>query len=159
MFENNWGNSKALIWKEMVVPMVAAFLLVICIPLYAADEEPKEGGDGESPALFERPIYVAIKPAFVVNYGGEGKLKYMKVEISLRVENTHSSHGVRHHMPLLRDYLVSLFSRQMDEDISTTDGKERLRVAALEGVQKVLMDEDGEQGVKDLFFNHFVVQR
>jgi len=145
--------------KYGFLQIVVLFALVAIMPAYGADEEPKEGEDGESAALFERPIYVPIKPAFVVNYGGEGKLRYMKVEISLRVVDTHSSHGVRHHMPLLRDHLVSLFSRQTDENIATKDGKERLRIAALEGVQQVLMDEDGEQGVKDLFFSHFVVQR
>ncbi len=149
-------------YKSRFWSVLALLISIAIMPAYGADEEPKEdegGENGESPALFERPIYVPIKPAFVVNYGGEGKLRYMKVEISLRVEDTHASHGVRHHMPLLRDHLVSLFSRQTDDDIATQDGKERLRAAALEGVQKVLMDEDGEQGVKDLFFSHFVVQK
>ena len=30
-------------------------------------------------------IYVAIEPALVTNYGGPGRLRYMSVEVSLRV--------------------------------------------------------------------------
>lgn len=111
------------------------------------------------PAIFSKPLYIPIKPALVVNYGGEGKLKYIKVEISLRVKDTAASNAVRHHLPLIRDYLVSLFSRQNDENVDTIEGKERLRTTALEGVRTLLLEEDGEEGVLDLFFVHFVVQR
>lgn len=128
----------------------------------AADEKQEEAeaeDDEDVPAVLERPIYIPVKPAFVVNYGGVGKLKYLKLEISLRVKDTSASNAVRHHMPLLRDCLVTLFSRQMDQDIDTQEGKELIRVMALEGVRKVLIEEDGEEGVTDLFFNNFVIQR
>lgn len=121
-----------------------------------AEDEKKEG---DEPAIFAKPLYIPIKPALVVNYGGDGKLKYLKAEMSLRVEDTAASNAVRHHLPLIRDYLVMLLSRQRDEDIDTQAGKERLREKALEGVQKLLEEEDGEQGVLNLFFVHFVVQR
>jgi flagellar FliL protein len=123
------------------------------------EEKSEEQAEGDEPGILSRPIYVAIKPAFIVNYGGVGKLKYLKLEISLRVADISASNAARHHMPLLRDHLVTLFSRQTDEDIDTRDAKEQLRLAALAGVQKVLMDEDGEQGVTNLFFSHFIVQR
>jgi len=95
----------------------------------------------------------------VVNYGGEGKLQYMKIEISIRVEDVSSANAARHHMPLLRDGLVKLFSRQTDADIDTPDGKERLRLTALKVIQDIIEEEDGEQGVINLFFSHFVVQK
>lgn len=140
--------------KQWVVVIgLMASLLVFSVSGYAEEAE------GEAPAVLERPIYVPVKPAFVVNYGGPGKLKYLKLEISLRVKDTSSSNAARHHMPLIRDYLVTLFSRQTDEDIDTRDGKEAIRVAALEGVQNLLLEEDGEQGITNLYFNNFVIQR
>jgi flagellar FliL protein len=139
---------------------VMAMAVGIILSSYAingiAEEEKPEG---DEPAIFSKPLYIPIKPALVVNYGGEGKLKYIKVEMSLRVLDTAASNAVRHHLPLIRDYLVRLMSRQNDEDIDTQEAKERLRQKALEGVQNLLMEEDGEQGVLDLFFVHFVVQR
>jgi flagellar FliL protein len=115
--------------------------------------------DLDKPALFTKPLYVPIKPAFVINYGGRGKLKYMKIELTVWVEDTEASNAVRHHLPLIRDYFVSLFSRQTDEDIDTMIGKERLRKTALAGLKTLLLEEDGEEGVIDLFFAHFIVQR
>jgi flagellar FliL protein len=105
-------------------------------------------------------IYVPVIPAFVVNYGGQGKLKYIKLEVSLRVKDTPSSNSVRHHMPLIRDYLVQQFSRLNDVDIDTQQGKELVRVNAFEGVKALLSEEEGDAvEITGFYFNNFVVQR
>jgi len=143
------------------IGLLILWLGLIAQPVLAQDEEEPEAEaetEGE-PAVLSRPIYVPVKPAFVVNYGEPGKLKYLKLEVSLRVKDTQSSNAVRHHMPLVRDYLVRHFSRLMDEDVDTQTGKESVRLSALEGLQNLIEEEDGEQGITDLFFNNFVVQR
>ena len=122
---------------------------------YAEDEE-----SAESAEATRSSIYVPIIPAFVVNYGGPGNLKYIKLEVSLRVKDTASSNSVRHHMPLIRDYLVREFSRLDDVDVDTQQGKELVRIAALEGVQALLFEEEGDEvAITGLYFNNFVVQR
>jgi flagellar FliL protein len=130
---------------------------VFAISVHAQDEEK---GEDEELVAPQAAIYVPIIPAFVVNYGGQGKLKYIKLEVSLRVKDTLSSNSVRHHMPLIRDYLVREFSRLNDVDVDTQQGKELVRVTALEGVQVLLAEEEGEEvEVIGLYFNNFVVQR
>jgi flagellar FliL protein len=147
--------------KSRALLLIGSILLIALVPIpaWSEDEAAEESTEGESPGVFMRPIYVPVKPAFVINYGGNGKLQYMKIEISLRVEDASSANAARHHMPLVRDALVKLFSRQTDADIDTPDGKERLRLRALKAVQDMIMEEDGEQGVINLFFSHFVVQK
>lgn len=136
------------------------FFVLFASGVTAQDEASSEEDTGEEEiAVLDRPIYVPIKPAFVVNYGGQGKLKYMKLEVSLKVADTLSSNAVRHHMPLIRDYLVRAFSRLQDEDVDTQQGKEGVRLAALEGIKTLLEEEDGKQGVTGLYFNNFVIQR
>ena len=136
------------------------FFVLFASGVTAQDETSSEEDTGEEEiAVLDRPIYVPIKPAFVVNYGGQGKLKYMKLEVSLKVADTLSSNAVRHHMPLIRDYLVRAFSRLQDEDVDTQQGKEGVRLAALEGIKTLLEEEDGKQGVTGLYFNNFVIQR
>lgn len=136
---------------------LALFLMGLCFSVYAEDDKKEE--DGDAPAVLDRPIYVPVKPAFVVNYGGPGKLKYMKLEISLRAKDTLSSNAVRHHMPLIRDYLVREFSRLKDIDVDTQQGKEAVRLSALDGVQAILAEEDENVGITGLYFNTFVIQR
>lgn len=117
---------------------------------------------GADDPVVEEPsevIYIALKPAFVVNYGGVGRLKYLKAELSVRVPSTEAEEAVRHHMPFIRNNLVLLFSRQTDESLETQTGKENLRHEALQEVRSVLEAENGSSDVLDLYFNSFVIQK
>lgn len=104
-------------------------------------------------------VYIPFKPPFVVNYGGPGRLRFMKADISVRLNDTKAANSVLHHMPYIRNNLVMLFSAQTDESISSQDGKEALRQEALKEVQAVLMQEDRQDGVIDLYFNTILVQQ
>lgn len=145
--------------KATVIGLLTGFLLISAIS-FAEDEAESEAAEGgEEAAAKPRPVYIPLKPPFVVNYGGPGRLRYFKAEVSVRVTGAGSANAVRHHMPYIRNNLVLLFSRQTDEDIDTQEGKERLRQLALEEIQTILEAEDGESGVVDLFFNNFVIQK
>jgi flagellar FliL protein len=105
------------------------------------------------------PTYIPLAPPLVVNYGDTGPLKYLKAEISLRVDDAETVNAVRHHMPMIRNNLVMLFSRQTEEDIKSQEGKERLRITALEEINALITVEEGKSAVADLLFNNLVVQR
>jgi len=136
-------------------------MLVMAVSQFSwAQDEEAEDAEGE-PAK-ARPIYIPLKPPFVVNYGGKGKLKYLKAELSVRIASNKEASFVRHHMPMIRNNIVLLFSRQNDEDIDTQEGKELLRLAALEEIRSIVMAEEGEEngpGIVDLYFNNFVIQK
>lgn len=106
-----------------------------------------------------RAIYIPFKPAFVVNYGGPGRLKFLKADISVRLTDAKAANSVRHHMPYIRNNLVMLFSAQTDESISSQEGKEALRQEALAEVRNVIMQEDQQEGVVDLYFNTLLIQK
>lgn len=104
--------------------------------------------------------YIELKPAFVVNYGGVGKIKYLKADISLRVDDPRAAAAVDHHAPLIRNALVLLFSRQTDETIGSVEGKEAMRQEALTEINRLLAEEAGPQVmVKDVLFNNLVMQK
>lgn len=107
----------------------------------------------------EKAIYIPLKPPFVVNYGGVGRLKYLKAELSVRVNSTEAANSVRHHLPYIRNNLVLLFSKQSDADLDSQAGKEALRQQALAEIIAIVEVEDGETGIVDLYFENFVVQR
>jgi flagellar protein FliL len=98
-------------------------------------------GGGNAPA--EGVNYIAISPPLIVNYGGPGKVRYIKAELSLRAENAADATEVMHHLPLIRDRLVSILSAQTEEIISTAEGKEYLRVYALAEINKALLKVEG----------------
>jgi len=114
----------------------------------------------EEPVTATPSSYIDLKPPFVANYGGfpGGRLHYLKVDISLRVESG-GEMAVMHHMPVIRDKLLMLFSRQSEDAVLTVEGKELLRAEALDAVRNVLLEEEGDQKIMDLLFNSFVVQQ
>jgi Flagellar basal body-associated protein len=118
-------------------------------------DSPKEG----DAMVNAGAIYIPLKPAFIVNYGGAGRLKYIKADISLRLQDSAAANSVRHHMPYIRNNLMMLFSAQSDESISSQEGKEALRQEALQTVREVIMKEDQAEGVVDLYFNAFLIQK
>lgn len=128
------------------------------VSVESADGE-VDADKGAEGAVAAKPIYIPLKPPFVVNYGGPGRLKYLKTELSVRVDSAKAARALRHHMPLIRNSLVLLFSRQTDADLNTLEGKELLRQNALTEIRVLLENEEGSSGVVDLYFNNLIIQK
>ena len=117
------------------------------------------------PAMAEEEVdeaevrYVDLTPPLVTNYGGPGRMKYIKAEISLRVDSQDAFRAVVHHVPSLRHAMVMLLTRQTDESVGSSEAKEQLRIAALEALQAVMTAEEGDPMIKDLLFSTFFVQK
>lgn len=129
-------------------PALAFLTLALAFSAMAQEE----GAEGQ--------IYVPLSQPLVVNYGGPGRLKYLRAEISVRVEDGSDAAIIRHHMPLIRHKMVMLFSRQGEETVNTQAGREQLRQMALSETNEALAQEEGREGIAtDLVFRNFVVQR
>ncbi|WP_111641571.1 flagellar basal body-associated FliL family protein [Marinimicrobium alkaliphilum] len=127
--------------------LAGAFLLVWLSAVWA--DEPLPSGAN----------YIPLSPPFTVNYGGEGRLKYLQTEIALRAPTSAVADTIRHHQPLIRNSLILLLSRLSEEDVNTQAGRQRLRQQALDEVNALLAREEGEEiQANDLLFNTFTVQ-
>lgn len=122
-------------------------------PASQTGDAPTAASGGPLPA-----IYLPLKPAFVVNYGGKGPLRYLKTELAVRLASTDVANSVRHHMPWIRNNLVMLFARMTEETINSQEGREQLRQDALAEIRRIIKEEDGIEGVVDVYFNTFIVQ-
>lgn len=117
-------------------------------PAQAQDEE--EGN---------KQLYIPLSQPLVVNYGGAGRLKYLRAEVSLQVHKASDARIIRHHMPLLRHHLVMLFSRQDEQQVNTQEGRQSLRETAREEINELLKhEEDRDDIVREVLFRNFVVQ-
>ncbi|KZZ45858.1 flagellar basal body-associated protein FliL [Thalassolituus sp. HI0120] len=126
-----------------------SWLLVVCsFGVYAEGEA---GGGG--PAR-----YIHLEPAFVVNYGSTGRMKYLRTEISLKVSSAAAAAAVSQHKPYIRNNLVLLLSAQEAETMNSAKGRESLRLVCLDEVRAVMNQLEEVPSVDDLYFNNFVVQ-
>lgn len=104
---------------------------------------PALASGGGGPKVAEGVNYIPLTPPLVVNYGGPGKARFIKAELSIRTETGEDATEVMHHLPLIRDRLVSILSAQTEDSISTAEGKEYLRAFALAEINKALLKVDG----------------
>jgi flagellar FliL protein len=102
--------------------------------------------------------YIHLTPAFVVNYGNTGRMKYLRTEIALKVMGAKAASAVTKHRPYIRNNLVLLLTSQDSDIVNSSSGRETLRKAALEEVRALMTELEGMPFVDDLFFENFVVQ-
>lgn len=116
------------------VKVLSCILFGVVLSLIAGMSSANGGGEG-----FKEGInYIPIKPGLVVNYGGVGRVRYIKAEISMRVEDIHAAEEVAHNMPVIRDTLIMLLSSMTEEQVSSGEGKELMRQQALVKVNEAL---------------------
>jgi flagellar FliL protein len=105
------------------------------------------------------PIFVPLDPPFVVNFASNDTVRFLQVTVQAMTEAPLTAEMLKKHDPIIRNSLLMLFSGQSYETLSTTAGKEHLRLAALEAVRKVVVEAGGKKDdVKDLYFTSFVMQ-
>ncbi|OGT19969.1 MAG: hypothetical protein A2V90_07730 [Gammaproteobacteria bacterium RBG_16_57_12] len=126
----------------------------------AGNEEGDAGGDeGDDAEAPKGPaIYMPLEPAFVVNFQGAGKAKFLQVSVEVMARDPKVIEQVTQHMPAIRNSLILLFSSQNYDDITTAEGKEALRAKALTEVQTIMENETGDTGVESVYFTSFVMQ-
>jgi flagellar FliL protein len=117
----------------------------------------KSDAKAEVPAL--PPIYVNLDPPFVVNFEAESMVRFLQVTVSVMTRDPPSEEMLKKNDPRIRNDLLMLLSNQHYSDISTREGKEKLRVASLETVRAVVQSSGGEAAkIEDLYFTAFVMQ-
>ncbi len=105
------------------------------------------------------PIYIALEPAFVVNFTAEsGASRFMQVTIQVMTRDPEIEIAVTTHMPVIRNSIVLLLSSLSLEDVAGIEGKEKQRTQVLEKIREILKERTGKPGVEEVYFTSFVIQ-
>lgn len=128
-----------------------------------ADGKPgsKEKGKGKKVEEVKKgpAIYVKLDPPFVVNFDANGVMRFLQVTVEVMTRDAHAAELVKANDPMIRNDLLLLLGSQQSGDITTLEGKEKLRADALGVVAKVVNAEGGDgKQVEQLFFTSFVMQ-
>ncbi len=129
----------------------AAYMFVIMgmsINAYAAGG----GGGSTSP-------YLEMRPAFVVNLSDrDSDVRYLQVEVTLKLADVNDSATVQKHMPMIRHRLVLLFSSLSFSEISSSQGKVKLTAEVLKEVQEGLKKMTGKEIIEAVYLPKIVGQ-
>jgi len=108
----------------------------------------KEPGDEGATVNFE---------PFLVNLADKEASRYVKTSIRLLVANKESAETITKGetlIPRLRDTILTLLSTKTAEEMTSNEGKEKLKKQIIEKVNEYLPKE----GAEEVFFTDFVVQ-
>ncbi|TVR60640.1 MAG: flagellar basal body-associated protein FliL [Candidatus Competibacteraceae bacterium] len=129
-------------------------------PAAAANPEMDHANPGRpAPRISRQPaLYQPIDPPFLVNYEDQGMLRYLQVGITVMARDQIVIDATLLNMPQIRNDLIMLFADQKQETLVSREGKEELRLQAMEQIQAILNREIGHPGIETLYFTTFVMQ-
>ena len=156
------GSGKKKIILFAVIGLVALGAGVGGTMFFMGSNEPPAEEMAMEEEVMEEPemaIYHELHPAFVANFSGKSKKKYMQVYIVALANEESVIEDLKLHMPAVRNDILMTLSRTKSDDIETVEGKEMLRQKVLTTVKGTMMNKTGkEESIKDLYFTKFVAQ-
>jgi flagellar FliL protein len=108
--------------------------------------------------LAKAELYLALEPAFVVNFNEGESSRYLQVAVTLMAHDDKAIDTAKAADPVIRDAMVSLLSNQKVAEVDTPAGRKKLQTDALAAVQKVVQARLGRPGIEALYFTSFVIQ-
>jgi flagellar protein FliL len=119
----------------------------------AEEEEEAESADVE-PA-----IYTPLDPPFVVSFtDADGDSRFLQLTLQAMARDEHTIEQIKQHSPAIRNAFLFLISGYKVEDLSTLEGKEKLRADMLAAANDIMEKNTGHPGVEELFFTSLVIQ-
>lgn len=103
--------------------------------------------------------YFTLEPDITTNYITQGKrLGYIRLQVDLMVKNPKYLEDIEYHTPLIRDAIINIVSKQPEAKIKTLAGREEIRKACQDQVNRLLLTEMRQQPVSTLLFTTFLYQ-
>lgn len=122
----------------------------------AADES---GIVANKPANPEKPpIFIPLKPAFVVNLGALDQGRFLQAEIEVMTRNPDMEAAIDNLTPMIRNGIIMLLAHQSAESVSTRERMDALQQELLAEVNRILEINGSASGVEQVYFTSFVTQ-
>lgn len=125
-----------------------------------AEAAPAEAADSDKPPQpLEQAIYTPLDPPFVVSFsegGSESRFVQLSLQAMARKEKTIDA--IKQHAPAIRNAFLFLINRYTIEELSTVDGKEKLRAAMLKSANEIIEKNTGSGDIEEVYFTSLVIQ-
>lgn len=151
------SNKKLIIIMAVVGLLVVGVSIGLTIWLLSGDSKGGEEGAATEETV-KKAEYLPLE-TMVVNFADGRMARYLQVDIQLMAYNPEVLKAAEENMPVIRNDILVLLGSQTYEQMSTREGKEKLRQQILEAVNRILKQQAGEKkGVEAVYFTNFVMQ-
>lgn len=160
---NESGKSnKLLLIGGLVIGLAVVAALAVGGTLFFLDRVPS--GDEQTAAMADAnqarlntSYYYSFEQPFVVPLmSSDRRQRFMQISLAVKTESQGAALAIEKHMPLIKNNLNMLFSRQDYQTLQTPEGKLQLQLAAAEAVQGVVERENVR--IDEVLITDFVMQ-
>ena len=117
------------------------------------------GDEASGEVALADPVYVELRPAFVINLADADSSRFLQVEVDLMSRDPEAPMHVEQHMPAIRHQVVMDLSSRGYTELRSIDGKTTALASIRDRVNRILEDNTGRAGVvEDVYFSSFVMQ-
>jgi flagellar FliL protein len=125
----------------------------------SAEEHPETEEAKKEAELVEAIEHGGVVPLepFVVNLADEGVARYLRIKVTLMVDDKHKAKEVSENLALtgkVKDVILQTLSRKTSQDLINEEGKNKLRAEIQEGIGRYFK----EPKLTDVMFTEFVIQ-
>jgi flagellar protein FliL len=156
--------------KQLLVPILLALNLILTGSVLAlaitgrtaASAVPAVAGEEEEaaakPEAIKPTFYHEFKPEIVINFPGDSQPRYMQLSLTAVTHDESVLPALELHEPAIRNDLLMRFSGLEAAPLASREGKENMRMQALEAVRQIMAQRHGSDAVEDVYFTRFVMQ-
>jgi len=141
---------------QMIILVVTLVLLAFMVFVYLQQSGIWSKLFASSPQeVNSAPSFIYIfEQNFLVNLSDKDVLRYLKITLGVEVPNQRVVDEIKNKIVEIRDAIITILSAQSSEDLSTTEGKEKLKTLIADSINKFLTS--GK--VTAIYFVDFVMQ-
>ncbi|SKA59424.1 flagellar FliL protein [Succinivibrio dextrinosolvens DSM 3072] len=146
--------------KKLLLGLVSIIFIAVSSSAYASGH-----GKKEEPAEPENVApeigYYQISPDITTNVATlnpRDKIHYVRIKISLMLEDSRDSTIIADVEPLIKDAIVTILGSKEFGQVATNEAREKIRVECREKVTGILQEKFGKPLIIDLLFLSYMYQ-
>jgi flagellar protein FliL len=145
--------------SQALAPLLTQPLGNAIVALSTHEAPAADAAPGEEGARVDTrdPLYAPLNPPMVVNFAND-PTGFMQVEVQLMARDKSVIELVKANEPAVRNALLMLYAGKTRSDVTTREGKEKLREETLTEVQHVLAPFTHDDNVEDVYFTSLIAQ-
>jgi flagellar protein FliL len=108
-------------------------------------------------ARVKKPVFLELKK-FVVSVPGDDRLHYLMMEMSVMSYNQDELDKLQDFLPVIRNAVITLLSKQHYNDLAQPGVMEPLQIALRDKLRRVMNDMASSNGIDQVLITKMVIQ-
>ncbi|MDT8370528.1 MAG: flagellar basal body-associated FliL family protein [Gammaproteobacteria bacterium] len=136
--------------KVILLSLVLSFIQFGSTASWAADKD----------ANPKKPIYYAFPEPFTINFLRQSNdtARYLQIKVSIMSYDQTVIDNAELNLPMLQDALLTLFTTQSLESVSSVEGRRAIQDEAASAIKTLLKQETGSDNLEGVYFTSFILQ-